>query len=104
MKNYTKGSLGFILFIVIGLIFCCTQISCTENARTKKWGGNMTINLEKDTKLINVTWKDSDIWVLTRSMRLDETPETYKFVEKSKFGVFEGEILFIETKTNYIAK
>jgi hypothetical protein len=104
MKKYIKRLLAFLFFITIGFIFCCTQISCTENSRARNWGGNITIKLDSDTKLVNATWRDNDLWVLTRQMRLDETPETYKFSEKSHFGVLQGEILFVETKTNYIAK
>ena len=42
--------------------------SCTENERVKAWGGEGTIKLPKGRKLVNVTWKETQIWYLTRQM------------------------------------
>jgi hypothetical protein len=92
----------FILLISILTLISFT--SCTENYRAKRLGGKMTVELAPNTKLINATWKDSDLWVLTREMKLLEQPEIYKFAEKSTYGLFEGEITFVETKTPLIAK
>lgn len=60
------------------------------NYVTRVAGGNMTIDLEKDQKLVNVSWKDRDLWVLTRLKKEGEQPETYKYVEYSTFGVLNG--------------
>ena len=57
----------------------------------------MTIAVPADQKLINVTWKETEVWILTRPMRADETPETYSFYEKSTWGLMEGEIKLIES-------
>lgn len=72
--------------------------SCTENERAKSFGGTQTVNLPTKTKLVNVTWKaDSNMWILTRPMRENETPETLTFSEKSNFGVMEGTVIFNES-------
>jgi hypothetical protein len=92
------------LILLISILTLISFTSCTKNQRARQWGGKMTIELAPDTKLVNATWKESDLWVLTRDMKLLETPETYKFIEKSAFGLLEGEITFIETKTSLIAK
>ena len=42
---------------------------CTENIRAKQFGGSQTINLPASQKLLNVTWKDGDLWVLFRPMK-----------------------------------
>lgn len=82
------------------LLICALFVfsSCTKNERVRMWGGEMTINIPTSQKLVNVTWKETEVWVLTRPMRPDETPETYSFYEKSPWGLMEGEIKLIESK------
>lgn len=63
---------------------------------TKQLGGSTTIDLPPGIKLVNVTWKDSNIWYLYRNMRADEFPETYNFKESSVLGVAEGLIIIKE--------
>ena len=72
--------------------------SCTENERVKAWGGKGTINLPKGKKLVNVTWKETQIWYLTRNMDSNDVAETYEFHEESSYGVIEGTYKIIETK------
>jgi hypothetical protein len=72
--------------------------SCTENERVKAWGGEGTINLPKGKKLVNVTWKETHIWYLTRNMDSNDVAETYEFHEESSYGVIEGTYKIIETK------
>jgi hypothetical protein len=84
------------LFLAIMLGVMVT--SCTENNRVKNWGGEGTINLPKGQKLVNVTWKETQIWYLTRPMDSNDVAETYKFQEESSWGVVEGTYNIIETK------
>jgi hypothetical protein len=72
--------------------------SCTENERVKSWGGEGTIKLPKGKKLVNVTWKETQIWYLTRDMDSNDVAETYQFHEESSYGVIEGTYKIIETK------
>lgn len=72
--------------------------SCTENIRTRAFGGKGTLNLPAGKKLINATWKETDLWFLTRTMTDKDIAETYTFTESSSFGVFEGEITIVEHK------
>ena len=72
--------------------------SCTENVRVKTWGGEGTINLPKGRKLVNVTWKENQVWYLTRPMNSNDVAETYQFQEESSWGVMEGTYNIIETK------
>ena len=58
----------------------------------------MTIELPKGQKLEEITWKDADLWYLTRPMREDENAETHTFQESTEFGVLEGTVTIIETK------
>ena len=69
---------------------------CTDNNRAKNFGGTMTLDLDPGRKLVEVTWKDNQMWVLTRPMRPGEQPETYTFKEKSSYGVWEGTVILNE--------
>ena len=75
-----------------------TLASCTENSRVKSWGGEGTINLTKGQKLVTITWKETQVWYLTRPMDSTDKAETYKFQEESSFGVMEGTYNIVESK------
>jgi hypothetical protein len=72
--------------------------SCTENSRVKIFGGEGTINLPKGRKLVNVTWKETEVWYLTRPMDSNDVAQTYQFHEESSYGVIEGTYNIIESK------
>ena len=63
--------------------------SCTENQKARKFGGKEEIQLKPNEVLINVTWKESNMWVLTE----DTLTHVKYFRENSNWGVFEGEIV-----------
>lgn len=73
-----------------------TSVGC--QAAAKKYGGEMTVDLPKGEKLVNITWKDDSLWYLTKPMTKKDKEETYKFKESSNFGVLEGEITVREHK------
>lgn len=86
-----------IVSIIILLFHLC---SCTENTRSRVWGGKMTIELPKGQKLVEATWKGetNSLWYLTEPMDADYIPKTKVFQEDSRFGVLEGSVIFIEGK------
>lgn len=84
------------LLLAIGVIVMFG--SCTENSRVKNFGGEGTINLPKGQKLVTVTWKDTQIWYLTKPMDSNDVAQTYSFNEESSWGVLEGTYKIIETK------
>lgn len=65
---------------------------------TKSLGGSMTIELEPNTKLELITWKDDSLWYLTRPMAEDDIAETHTYQQSSEWGVFEGTVTIVETK------
>lgn len=95
IKKYWIQTLIPIICIAVAILFAG---GCTQNARTKAFGGSMTVELPKGTKLVNATWKESQMWYLTRPMHDGETAETFTFKEKSSFGMMEGTVTFKETK------
>lgn len=88
---------NIITKILVLLIFSCF-LSCTENSRAKSFGNNFYIQLEPNEKFINATWKGDDLWYITKKMQPTDIAEIYSFKEKSAFGIFSGEVVFIERK------
>lgn len=82
------------LTLLIILSFVLT--GCTENERARSLGGTMTIDLPAGQKLINATWKETQLWYLTRPSKNDEKPEVLTFKESSSYGVMEGKVVFRE--------
>ena len=72
--------------------------SCTENSRVRTFGGTGTIDLPAGEKLVNVTWKDNDLWYVTRTMSDKDSVQTYRFTESSNLGLAEGTYILIEHK------
>lgn len=80
--------------ILIALIAIISFTSCTEQTRAKHWGGTATVDLPAGDRLVNITWKETELWILTKQ---DTTPPTtYTFQENSSFGIIEGKIVINE--------
>lgn len=85
-----------IVSIILVIVMIVALSGCQY--ATKHLGGSMTVNLEPNTKLVNVTWKEDSLWLLTKHMTEDDVAETYYFKEDSEFGVFEGTVTIVEHK------
>ena len=83
-----------ILLLTIPICLC----SCNEQIRTRVYGGEMTINLPAGQELMMVTWKDNDLFYLTRPMSPDYVPVTKVFHESSSYGVIESTVYFKESR------
>lgn len=75
--------------------------SCTQNEIARNYGGSETIKLPVGEKLVNITWKEEHLWVLTTDMKSDDSAHIYNFKEKSSWGVMEGNITIVETKPRF---
>ena len=82
---------------VIAIILVALMLTGCQTA-TKDLGGEMTVELNPGQKLEEITWKDSNLWILTRPFREGEKPETHTFYEDSEWGVWEGTVTIIESK------
>lgn len=91
--NTRTSTLGFAAVLLV-LILTLFLASCTSNERARLYGGTERITLDSGQRLVNVTWKDTDLWILTR--KDSSKPTTYSFKEKSSFGAMEGEIIIEE--------
>ena len=84
-----------LLMVVIVLLIVLTTSGC-DQFTAKNFGGDYTIDLPVGEKLVNITWKDTELWYLTRPMKANEEAEVYKFQEDSTLGVLEGTVTIIE--------
>jgi hypothetical protein len=85
---------------IISIILSVTLIMALSGCQfaTKHLGGSMTVNLEPNVKLVNVTWKEDSLWFLTKPMTENDIAETYCFEEDSEFGIIEGTVTIVEHK------
>ena len=84
--------------LVLSTIFLLSLSGCTENDRARNYGGTMTVKLKPNQKLVNVTWKQNELWYLTKEMSQSDVAETYKFQEDSRWGMVQGTVILIEQK------
>lgn len=84
-----------ILILAFG---CALLLGCTEQQRAKQFGGSTSTALPCGHKLEMITWKDANLWILTRPMRAGEEPETHTFSESSNLGFAEGKITVTESR------
>ena len=61
----------------------------------KEFGWNNHNKIKTRCKTEEITWKDDDLWYLTRPMRDNESAETHTFDQSTDFG-FEGQVIIIE--------
>ena len=82
--------------LVVLVLFCVILTGCTSKERARTFGGVDTINLPENTKLVNATWKETNLWYLTRPSKPGELGETYTFKEDSSYGLAEGTVVIVE--------
>jgi hypothetical protein len=76
------------------LMVAILAASCTQNEMARKYGGTQTIQLDKGERVVTASWKEANLWILTKQ---DTTkPSVYRYTEKSSFGVMEGTIIIQE--------
>ncbi len=85
-----------LLKIVLCLTLLATIGGCTANQRAKDWGGKQIIDIPSGQKVICATWKNDNLWYLTRPRHENEKPEVFTLKESSSYGVMEGTVSLIE--------
>lgn len=76
--------------LLITLFIAATfLISCTDNQRARSWGGTEEITLKPNQVLLTITWKEANMWVVTR----DTITNICYAQEKSNLGWVEGTII-----------
>ena len=85
------------IFAGILAVFLATGLTGCDQFVAKNFGGDYTVKLHGE-KLVNITWKDNQLWYLTRPMKEEDEAETYKLQEDSQYGLMEGTVTIIEHK------
>lgn len=75
--------------ILLTLSLITLLYSCTDNQRAKNFGGTEEIQLKPNEVVLNVTWKETEMWICTK----DTTTGVVYFREKSNWGVLEGTVI-----------
>lgn len=94
MTTKTKWGLFLTLLTTLSSL---VVLGCTEKQRAKNWGGTVEFKVPEGNKVIDVTWKGTDLWVAYRPMRPGETAETVTMEEDSSWGTMEGKVIFKES-------
>jgi hypothetical protein len=82
------------VFLVFAL--CLIMLGCNDQQLARNYGGTAEIHLPVGKKLVNVTWKEGELWYLLRNKKEGEVPERYEFKEDSVGGIWEGTVILIE--------
>lgn len=86
-----------LIAILLGAIAILNLCGC-QQTMARKFGGDMTVELESNQKLEMITWKNDALWYLTRPMTEDDVAETHTFQADTTFGIFEGTVTIVESK------
>jgi uncharacterized lipoprotein YehR (DUF1307 family) len=81
------------LFLLTICVLTFGLTSCSDNARAKTFGGEMTFEVPADKVFVNVTWKGDELWVLTKERKNSTNYLTYTFLEDNSSGFFEGTVV-----------
>lgn len=99
-----KGSVDVVTVIMVvfmvAVIVAALVIFFRPQSVSKSLGGTTTVTLDPGLKLEEITWKDNDLWYLTRPMRADEHAETHTFQQSSNLGILQGTVIIIEQNRN----
>lgn len=77
------------LFLMLLLAVAMFATSCTENQRAKRFGGKMEYTVPAGEEFINATWKDNNLWVITKETKTG----TVYMHEVSDYGILEGTVV-----------
>ena len=75
--------------LLIVLVSALALASCTDNERARRFGGTEEIALKRNEVVLNVTWKENEMWICTE----DTISGVVYFREKSSWGVMEGTVI-----------
>lgn len=76
--------------IIFTAFIALSFMSCTQNEIARTYGGDMVIQLNSDEELVNCTWKESSLWILTKNKKTG----VFVFREDSPYGMQEGKVTF----------
>lgn len=87
-----------LITLLAAAIVCIALSSCTRQSITRNYGGKMEIQLPPGQELMEATWKEDNLFYLTRPMADDYVPVNKTFQESSSWGILESTVIFIESR------
>jgi hypothetical protein len=81
---------------IYSLMLSIFIVSCTENQAAKQFGGTMKVDLPPNTKFVNATWKNEELWYIYRPRKVGESVDIVTMQENSNWGIMEGKVEFNE--------
>lgn len=97
-KVCKKCGKQIVMTIVLCLVCTLSFTSCTEQIRTRTFGGTMVIDVPEGYKVTSATWKETDLFYFMEPMEEGYTPNEKMFVESSSYGMLESKIIFKEKR------
>ena len=73
-------------------------LACTDNQRTKAFGGSMSVEVPCNQQVFDVTWKEQNLWYATQPAPSDWKPAQKRFTEYSSYGMIQGEVVLNESR------
>ncbi|MFY7652060.1 MAG: hypothetical protein ACOVQE_05135 [Chitinophagaceae bacterium] len=92
-RNTGKTALQSVFRTLLVVFIVLLLASCSENSEGNL-GKTRTIKLKPNEKLLQMTWKRSQLWVLT----IDTITQEYHFREHSNWGIREDEVIIEKNK------
>lgn len=97
-KKYNMKKIIITVTIILLIAISLFWILLPENTVARKLGGTLEIKVEPGQKVMMATFKESDLFYMTEPMDSGYIPVTKTLHEKSKYGIIETKVKFIETK------
>lgn len=87
------GVLPVVVTMILTILTAAVIIgACTEQMQARSWGGEADMDIPCGQKLVMVTWKEDNIWTLTRPWQDGDIVQEYTFTESSSWGALEGTV------------
>lgn len=97
-KVCKKCGKQIVMAITLCLVCTLSFTSCTEQIRTRTFGGTMVIDVPNGYKVTSATWKETDLFYFMEPMEEGYTPNEKIFIESSSYGMLESKIIFKEKR------
>lgn len=88
--NFRKEIAAALIGLLIGTI-----IGCTNQGGTRAFAGKVKIELEAGRRLVNIAWRNNNLWILTE-VAPEQVPVEYEFKEYPALDVIAGMVIIKE--------
>lgn len=86
------------IYLFLSLLTILSFSSCTEQIRTRTFGGTMVIDVPSGYKVTSATWKETDLFYFMEPVEEGYVPKDKMFIESSSYGMLESKIIFKEKR------